>query len=73
MSEYLKMLHEIEAKKEHLERRIAQAVQAEISIWQQENKLAVKGVYLTLTNTDEIRNPKRYEVVDASIDIDYKP
>ncbi|MCY1162600.1 hypothetical protein D9M71_16340 [compost metagenome] len=59
MSEYLKMVHEIEAKKEHLECRIAQAVQAEISVWQQENKLAVKGVYLKLTNTDEILNDMR--------------
>ena len=59
MSEYLKMLHEIESKKEHLEHRIAQAVQAKISIWQQENKLAVKGVYLALTNTDEILNDMR--------------
>jgi len=39
MSEYLKILHEIEVKKEHLERRIAQAVQAEISVWQQEINL----------------------------------
>lgn len=59
MSEYLKMVHEIEAKKEHLECRIAQAVQAEISVWQQENKLVVKGVYLKLTNTDEILNDMR--------------
>ncbi|MND81052.1 hypothetical protein D3C80_728380 [compost metagenome] len=61
MSEYLKMLHEIEAKKEHLERRIAQGTSSSDRniCLAARNKLAVKGVYLKLTNTDKILNDMR--------------
>ena len=48
MNEYQKMLHEIEAKKQQLEQRIAAAVQAELSQWQQENSLPIRGVYIDL-------------------------
>lgn len=73
MNEYQKMLHEIEAKKQELEHRIAAAVQAEISNWQQENDLPVQSIYIDLEQLAEIGQPKRYEIVGASVDIDFKP
>ncbi|MEZ2902968.1 hypothetical protein ACBQ24_09515 [Acinetobacter terrestris] len=73
MNEYQKMLHEIEAKKQKLERNIAIAVQAEISKWQQENNLPVREVHIDLQDVSEMGKPKRYEVAGASVDIDFKP
>lgn len=73
MNEYQKMLHEIEAKKQQLEQRIAAAVQAELSQWQQENSLPIREVYIDLEDVSEMGNPKRYEVTGASVDIDFKP
>ncbi|WP_104500339.1 hypothetical protein [Acinetobacter indicus] len=73
MNEYQKMLHEIEAKKQELERRIAVAVQAELAQWQHENNLPVQSIYIDLEQLTEMGQPKRYEVVGASVDLDYKP
>ncbi|MCU4365481.1 hypothetical protein KTG70_10000 [Acinetobacter variabilis] len=73
MNEYQKMLHEIEAKKQELEQRIAAVVQAEISQWQQENSLPVQSIYIDLEDVSTMGNPKRYEVSRASVDIDYRP
>ncbi|MCU4518636.1 hypothetical protein KTI62_00280 [Acinetobacter schindleri] len=73
MNEYQKMLHEIEAKKQQLEQRIAAAVQAELSQWQQENSLPIREVYIDLQDVSAMGEPKQYEVTGASIDIDFKP
>lgn len=73
MNEYQKMLHEIEAKKQQLEQRIAAVVQAEVSQWQQENSLPIREVYIDLEDISAMGNPKRYEVSRASVDIDFKP
>ena len=73
MNEYQKMLHEIEAKKQELEQRIAAVVQAEISQWQKENSLPVQSIYIDLTQIHTIGEPKQYEVTGASVDIDFKP
>ena len=73
MNKYTEMLHEIEAKKQDLEQRIAVVVQAEISQWQQENNLRVREVCIDLENVSAMGEPKRYEVTGASIDLDYKP
>lgn len=73
MTEYQKMLHEIEAKKQKLEQRIAAVVQAEISQWQQENSLPIREVYIDLQGVSAMGESKRYEVASASIDIDFKP
>ncbi|BAP36681.1 hypothetical protein [Acinetobacter guillouiae] len=73
MSEYLKMLHEIEAKKEDLEKRIAEVVGIEVAKFQTENQLAVKEIYISLTNTACMAEPKQYSVTGASVDLDYKP
>lgn len=73
MTEYQKMLHEIEAKKQQLEQRIAAAVQAELSQWQQENSLPIREVYIDLQDVSTMGNPKRYEISRASVDIDFKP
>lgn len=73
MNEYQKMLHKIEAKKQELEQRIAAAVQAELSQWQQENSLPIRQVYIDLEDVSTMGNPKRYEVTGASVDIDFKP
>lgn len=73
MNKYTEMLHEIESKKQDLEQRIAAAVQAEISQWQQENNLPVQNVYIDLTQATLMGGPKRYEVTGTSIDLDYKP
>lgn len=73
MNEYQKMLHEIEAKKQELEQRIAAVVQAEISQWQQENSLPVQSIYIDLTQIHTIGEPKQYEVTGVSVDIDFKP
>lgn len=73
MSEYLNMLHEIEDKKAELEKSIADLVGAEIAKFQSENSLAVKSVYINLTNVTSVGDPKRYIVTGASIDLDYKP
>jgi len=73
MTEYQKMLHEIEAKKQELEQRIATVVQAEISLWQQENSLPIREVYIDLEDVSAMGSPKRYEVSKASVDIDFKP
>lgn len=73
MSEYLKMLHEIEAKKQELEQRIALVVQAEISKWREENNLPVQSVYIDLASAHAMGEPKQYDVVGVSVDIDYKP
>lgn len=73
MNEYQKMLHEIEAKKQQLEQRIAAAVQAELSQWQQENSLPIREVYIDLEDVSTMGNLKRYEVSRASVDIDFKP
>ncbi|MFV5311397.1 hypothetical protein VXN68_04150 [Acinetobacter schindleri] len=73
MNEYQKMLHEIEAKKQELEQRIAVAVQAELAQWQHENSLPIRGVYIDLGDVSEMGSPKRYEVSRASVDIDFKP
>lgn len=73
MSEFQKMLHEIEAKKLELEQRIAKAIQAEISKWQKENSLPVQNVYVDLAQIQTIGESKTYEVVSASVDIDFKP
>ena len=62
MNKYTEMLHEIEAKKQDLEQRIAAVVQAEISQWQQENNLPVREVYIDLENVSAMGEPKRYEV-----------
>ena len=40
MSEYLKMLHEIEAKKNEFEKSLADVVAVELEKFQQENQLA---------------------------------
>ena len=73
MNEYQKMLHEIEAKKQQLEQRIAAAVQAELSRWQQENSLPIRQVYIDLEDVSAMGSPKLYEVTGASVDIDFKP
>lgn len=73
MNEYQKMLHEIEAKKQQLEQRIAAAVQAEVSQWQQENNLPVQAIYIDVVSAHSQGDPKRYEVAGASVDIDFKP
>ncbi|WP_262738671.1 hypothetical protein [Acinetobacter variabilis] len=73
MNKYTEMLHEIEAKKQQLEQRIAAAVQAEISQWQQENNLPIREVYIDLEDVSTMGEPKRYEVSRASVDIDYRP
>ena len=73
MNEYQKMLHEIEAKKQELEHRIAAAVQAEIAKWQQENNLPVQSIYIDVVATHAHGDPKRYVVSGASVDIDYRP
>lgn len=72
-NEYMKMLHEIEEKKQELERRIGAAVQTEITKWQKENNLAVQNVYVSLAQVVEIGKPKHYEVSSVSVDLDYKP
>ena len=73
MNEYQKMLHEIEAKKQELEQRIAAAVQAEVSQWQQENSLPIREIYIDLQDVSAMGEPKKYEVTGASVDIDFKP
>jgi len=73
MNEYQKMLHEIEAKKQQLEQRIAAAVQAELSQWQQENSLPIREIYIDLQDVSAMGEPKQYEVTGASVDIDFKP
>lgn len=73
MNKYTEMLHEIEAKKQDLEQRIAAVVQVEISQWQQENNLPVREVYIDLQDVSTMGEPKRYEVTGTSIDLDYKP
>lgn len=73
MNKYTEMLHEIEAKKQDLEQRIAAVVRAEISQWQQENNLPVREVYIDLQDVSTMGEPKRYEVTGTSIDLDYKP
>ena len=73
MNKYTEMLHEIDAKKQDLEQRIAAVVQAEISQWQQENNLPVREVYIDLQDVSTMGEPKRYEVSRASVDIDYRP
>lgn len=73
MTEYQKMLHEIEAKKQELEQRIAAVVQAEVSKWQQENSLPIREVYIDLQDVSAMGEPKHYEVTGASVDIDFKP
>lgn len=73
MNEYQKMLHEIEAKKQELEQRIAAVVQAELSQWQQENSLPIREVYIDLQEVSAMGSPKLYEVTGASVDIDYRP
>lgn len=73
MNEYQKMLHEIEAKKQELEQRIAAVVQAEVSKWQQENSLPIREVYIDLQDVSVMGSPKLYEVTGASVDIDFKP
>lgn len=73
MNEYQKMLHEIEAKKQELEQRIATAVQAEVSQWQQENNLPVQTIYIDVVSAHSQGDPKRYVVSGASVDIDYRP
>lgn len=73
MNEYQKMLHEIEAKKQELEQRIAAVVQAELAQWQQENSLPIRQVYIDLEDVSAMGSPKLYEVTGASVDIDYRP
>lgn len=73
MSEYLKMLHEIEAKKEDLEKRITEIVGIEVAKFQSENRLAVKDVYISLSDNSSLGEPKQYLVTGTSIDLDYKP
>lgn len=73
MNEYQKMLHEIEAKKQELEQRIAAVVQAEVSQWQQENSLPIREIYIDLQDVSATGEPKHYEVTGASVDIDFKP
>ena len=73
MNEYQKMLHEIEAKKQQLEQRIAAAVQAELSQWQQENSLPIREIYIDLQDVSAMGESKQYEVTGASVDIDFKP
>ncbi|TSH74890.1 hypothetical protein E2K73_07715 [Acinetobacter sp. RF15A] len=73
MTEYQKMLHEIEAKKQELEQRIAAVVQAEVSKWQQENSLPIREVYIDLQDVSAMGEPKQYEVTGTSVDIDFKP
>lgn len=67
------MLHEIEAKKEELESKIAQAVSKEIALFQSENDLPVKDVYVSLIDVTTVDEPKRYTVASVSVDIDFKP
>lgn len=73
MNEYQKMLHEIEAKKQELERRIAVAVQAELAQWQHENNLPIQAIYIDVISVHSQGDPKRYVVSGASVDIDYQP
>jgi hypothetical protein len=73
MTEYQKMLHEIEAKKQQLEQRIAAVVQVEVSKWQQENSLPIREIYIDLQDVSAMGEPKHYEVTGASVDIDFKP
>jgi len=73
MNEYQKMLHEIEAKKQELEHRIAAAVQAELAEWQHENDLPVQAIYIDVVAAHSHGDPKRYAVTGASVDIDFKP
>ncbi|MCH7307567.1 hypothetical protein EAH57_15615 [Acinetobacter sp. 2JN-4] len=73
MSEYLKMIHEIEEKKTDLEQRISDAVQVEIMAWQKENELPVQNIYIDLANVTTLGEPKTYSVASVSVDIDFKP
>lgn len=73
MNEYQKMLHEIEAKKQELEQRIAVVVQAELAQWQHENNLPVQAIYIDVISVHSQGDPKRYVVSGASVDIDYRP
>ncbi|MEQ1411525.1 hypothetical protein [Acinetobacter indicus] len=73
MNEYQKMLHEIEAKKQELEQRIAVAVQAELAQWQHENNLPVQAIYIDVISVHSQGDPKRYVVEGVSVDIDYRP
>lgn len=67
------MLHEIEAKKEDLEKRIADLVGAEVDKFQSENGLAVSSVYIDISNVTEVSGPKRFVVTGVVVDLDYKP
>ena len=73
MSSYLEMLHEIEAKKEDLESKIAQAIAKEIALFQSENDLPVKDIYVSLVDVTTVDEPKRYTVSSVYVDIDFKP
>lgn len=73
VNKYTEMLHEIEAKKQQLEQRIAAAVQAELSQWQHENNLPVQAIYIDVISAHSQGDPKRYVVSGASVDIDYRP
>ncbi len=72
MSEYLKMLHEIEAKKEAFEKHLAAVMDAEMKIFQHENQLAVKDIYVYILDANTV-GEKQYVVSSVSIDLDYRP
>lgn len=72
MSEYLKMLHEIEAKKEAFEKHLAAVMDAEVSKFQHENQLAVKDIYVYIQDANTV-GAKQYIVSSVSIDLDYRP
>lgn len=73
MSEYQKIFQEIESKKQDLENRIAIAVQGEVSKFQSENDIPIESVYIHFVDRTEMGGSKRYEVISASVDLDYTP
>ena len=73
MTEYLKMLHEIEAKKEAFEKRLVQVIDDEISKFHKENQIPIKDVYVTLANVSALGYSKQYIVSAVSVDLDTKP
>lgn len=73
MTEYLKMLHEIEAKKGAFEQHLAQVINDEISKFYKENQIPIKDVYVTLANVSAMGYSKQYVVSSVSFDLDTKP
>ncbi|AYA02107.1 hypothetical protein BEN74_03965 [Acinetobacter sp. WCHAc010034] len=73
MSKYLEVIHEIDSKKQELERRIAAAVQSEIYQWQRENSLPIHSISIDLLDVTDIGSPKRRGVSGVSVEVDFTP